>query len=210
MKKYIYCGVSLVLVLFLLSGCQLNNSSSNDFKLTELEYEEIKDNLIRFHVIANSDTEEDQNLKLKVRDAVIDGLSIKLESATTVEEAKQILNDNIQYVNDIARQVIESNNYDYNVKTMLSHENFPDKVYGDYVFPQGNYEAFRVIIGDGNGQNWWCVMFPPLCFVDESKTAIDSAELEKNIESNKKSEELNNENIVFKSKMFEVIGKLFN
>lgn len=207
-----YYGVALVLILFLFTGCKVNNLSSDSFQLTELEYEEIKDNLIRFHVIANSDTEEDQNLKLKVRDAVIDGLSSKLESSTTVEEAKQILNDNIQYVNDIARQVIEINNYDYDVKTMLSHENFPDKVYGDYVFPQGDYEAFRVIIGDGNGQNWWCVMFPPLCFIDESKTAVDSTELEKNIESNKKNEELDNdnENIVFKSKIFEVIGKLFN
>ena len=66
---------------------------------------------------------------------------------------------------------------------MLSYENFPNKVYGDYIFPQGNYEAYRVIIGEGQGQNWWCVMFPSLCFVDESKNSVDSSDLKEEIEN---------------------------
>ena len=96
---------------------------------------------------------------------------------------------------------------------MLSYENFPDKVYGDYVFPQGNYEAFRVIIGSGQGRNWWCVMFPSLCFVDESKSDVNSDNLKQEIENIKPKEinNLNNENgdIKFKSKMVDVVKNLF-
>ena len=102
---------------------------------------------------------------------------------------------------------------------MLSYENFPDKVYGDYIFPQGNYEAFRVIIGEGKGQNWWCVMFPSLCFVDESKNSVDSSDLKEEIENiepknnettnenNEKNKESSNVNngVKFKFKIVEVI-----
>ena len=138
----------------------------------------------------------------------------------------QILEDNIEYVNEIARQVITSNNYDYEVNTMLSYENFPNKVYGDYIFPQGNYEAYRVIIGSGQGQNWWCVMFPSLCFVDESKSDVDSTKLKEEIENiepkedkeenkvEKNTSDLNKEdnstkNIKVKFKIVEVINDLF-
>lgn len=224
MRKYIYFIITMILLSFLFNGCQLID---NSLELTELNYTEIKDKLIRFHVIANSDTEEDQALKLKVRDKVIDALSDKMKDAKTVEEAKRILESNIDFVNDIAKEVITENNYSYNVNTMLSHENFPDKVYGDYIFPQGNYEAFRVIIGDGRGHNWWCVMFPPICFVDETKSEVDSSELKENIENievkktNKKDkekkenedEELSNDSnneVEFEFKIVEVIRGLFN
>ena len=96
---------------------------------------------------------------------------------------------------------------------MLSNENFPDKIYGDYVFPQGTYEAYRVIIGSGEGQNWWCVMFPPLCFVDESKNIVDTKKLDENIanlddkvEENKE----DNKKVIFKFKVVEVFNKIFN
>ena len=208
MKKYIYFILSLFLIIFVLNGCQVseNNFNENSLELTTLNYNEIKDKLIRFHVIANSDTEEDQNLKLKVRDRVVEALSGKLSGVTSLEEAEIELEKNIEYVNKIAKEVIEENNYTYEVNTMLSYENFPDKVYGDCVFPQGNYEAFRVIIGEGKGQNWWCVMFPSLCFVDESKNSVDSTNLKDeiaNIESKnynitkeykEKNEESNNVN----------------
>ncbi len=219
MKKYIYFILSLFLIIFVLNGCQVseNNFNENSLELTTLNYNEIKDKLIRFHVIANSDTEEDQNLKLKVRDRVIEALSGKLSGVTSLEE-------NIEYVNKIAKEVIEENNYTYEVNTMLSYENFPDKVYGDCVFPQGNYEAFRVIIGEGKGQNWWCVMFPSLCFVDESKNSVDSTNLKDeiaNIESKnynitneykEKNDESNNVNseIKFKFKVVEALENMFD
>ena len=204
------------LLIFTLNGCCKNdiiNNKDNSLELETLNYQEIKDKLIRFHVIANSDTEEDQSLKLKVRDKVVEALSEKLKGVTSLEEAEIILNDNIDYVNNIAKDVILNNNYDYEVNTMLSYENFPDKVYGDYVFPQGNYEAFRVIIGSGQGRNWWCVMFPSLCFVDESKSDVNSDNLKQEIENIKPKEinNLNNENddIKFKSKMVDVVKNLF-
>ena len=216
MKRYNNFIVILVQLILTLNGCCKNdiiNNKDNSLELETLNYEEIKDKLIRFHVIANSDTEEDQSLKLKVRDKVVEALSEKLKGVTSLEEAEIILNDNIDYVNNIAKDVILNNNYDYEVNTMLSYENFPDKVYGDYVFPQGNYEAFRVIIGSGQGRNWWCVMFPSLCFVDESKSDVNSDNLKQEIENIKPKEinNLNNENddIKFKSKMVDVVKNLF-
>lgn len=227
MKRYNNFIVILVLLIFTLNGCCKNdiiNNKDNSLELETLNYEEIKDKLIRFHVIANSDTEEDQSLKLKVRDKVVEALSEKLKGVTSLEEAEIILNDNIDYVNNIAKDVILNNNYDYEVNTMLSYENFPDKVYGDYVFPQGNYEAFRVIIGEGKGQNWWCVMFPSLCFVDESKNEVDSSELKDEIENiepknsnitnedqqkNNESSNVNN-GIKFKFKIVEVIKDILD
>ena len=218
--------LSLFLIIFVLNGCQVseNNFNENSLELTTLNYNEIKDKLIRFHVIANSDTEEDQNLKLKVRDRVVEALSGKLSGVTSLEEAEIELEKNIEYVNKIAKEVIEENNYTYEVNTMLSYENFPDKVYGDCVFPQGNYEAFRVIIGEGKGQNWWCVMFPSLCFVDESKNSVDSTNLKDeiaNIESKnynitneykEKNDESNNVNseIKFKFKVVEAVENMFD
>lgn len=221
MRKYIYFILPMVLTVLILNGCQSikNNTKESSLELTELNYDEIKDKLIRFHVIANSDTDEDQNLKLKVRDKVVEALSEKLSNVNSLEEAENVLEENIDYVNEIAKEVIEENNYTYEVNTMLSYENFPDKVYGDCVFPQGNYEAFRVIIGEGKGQNWWCVMFPSLCFVDESKNSVDSSELKEEIENiepknnettnenkekNKESSNVNN-GVKFKFKIVEVI-----
>ena len=221
MKKYIYFIVPVVLVVLILNGCQSieNNMKETSLELTELNYDDIQDKLIRFHVIANSDTDEDQNLKLKVRDKVVEALSEKLSNVNSLEEAENVLKENIDYVNEIAKEVIEENNYTYEVNTMLSYENFPDKVYGDYIFPQGNYEAFRVIIGEGKGQNWWCVMFPSLCFVDESKNSVDSSDLKEEIENiepknnettnenNEKNKESSNVNngVKFKFKIVEVI-----
>ena len=226
MKKYIYFIVPIVLVVLILNGCQIfgNNTKESSLELTELNYDDIKDKLIRFHVIANSDTYEDQNLKLKVRDKVVEALSEKLSNVNSVEEAENILEENIDYVNEIAKEVIEENNYTYKVTTMLSYENFPDKVYGDCVFPQGNYEAFWVIIGEGKGQNWWCVMFPSLCFVDESKNSVDSSNLKDEIEdiepkddnTTNEDKEKNNESsnvnsgIKFKFKILEAIENIFD
>ena len=226
MKKYIYFIVPIVLVVLILNGCQIfgNNTKESSLELTELNYDDIKDKLIRFHVIANSDTYEDQNLKLKVRDKVVEAISEKLSNENSVEEAENILEENIDYVNEIAKEVIEENNYTYKVTTMLSYENFPDKVYGDCVFPQGNYEAFRVIIGEGKGQNWWCVMFPSLCFVDESKNSVDSSNLKDEIEdiepkddnTTNEDKEKNNESsnvnsgIKFKFKILEAIENIFD
>ena len=213
MKKNTIYLVLIFFVINLLGGCSLKQDDTS-LDLRELSYEEIADKLIRFHVIANSDSEEDQALKLKVRDEIIDRMSIKFEGAESLDDAREILISSIEEVNNIAREVILEEGFDYDVNTMLSNENFPDKIYGDYIFPQGNYEAYRVIIGSGEGQNWWCVMFPPLCFVDESKNIVDSKKLDENIANieaaNEETSNDNSKKVVFKFKIVEIFNKIFN
>ncbi|MBB6622590.1 stage II sporulation protein R [Clostridium gasigenes] len=185
----------------LLNGCVSSESGQGSLNGKQLVLEDIQNEIIRFHVLANSDTEEDQKLKLKVRDKVIENMASKFIGISNIDDARKIMLDSMDEVNSIAKEVIEENGYSYGVKSELSRENFPDKMYGDTLFPQGNYEAFRILIGEANGQNWWCVMFPPLCFVDESKQAVNSDEtkesLEKVIDKDKDSDK---GNIIDKSK----------
>ncbi|SFC33627.1 stage II sporulation protein R [Clostridium uliginosum] len=199
----------LICIFFnLLSGC---TSVSNDVNLETpkiMNYEEVKDSLIRFHVIANSDTDEDQNLKLKIRDKVIDYLYPYLNNSNSLQESRKIIKNNMNEVQKIAECVIKDNNYSYKVKLELSRENFPEKSYGNITLPQGNYEAFRIIIGDGKGRNWWCVMFPPLCFVDESKAQIQYENTENKINQEIEKEN-SNEKVKIKFKIIEVIKDLF-
>lgn len=142
------------------------------------------ENLIRFHVLANSDSPEDQELKLKVRDKVIDAMSGDLEISKNADETRDILINNIDKIEAVAEEEIYKNGQDYSVRVYLGEYKFPTKRYGNVVFPAGKYEALRVEIGDAGGQNWWCVMFPPLCFVDVKHGLTDEKtkkELEKSL-----------------------------
>lgn len=172
---------------------QVNENTKSDDKIEILNYDDVKDSLIRFHVIANSDTDEDQKLKLKVKDKVIDYLYPFLSNSQSLDESRQIIKNNMDKVRNLAEQVIKENKYDYSVKVELSRENFPDKSYGNITLPQGNYEAFRIIIGSGQGRNWWCVMFPPLCFVDESKAQVEYDKTEERIKASEKQSDLQSE-----------------
>lgn len=128
--------------------------------------QELSEQVLRFHVLANSDTTEDQLLKENVRDAVLDYMSPKLKNASDKAESKQIILENLGNITAVAEQIIANWGKDYSVCTEVAYTEFPTKSYGDIVFPAGDYEACRIIIGEGAGQNWWCVMFPPLCYVD--------------------------------------------
>ena len=202
-------------------------NNKNEDKNRILNYDEVKGSLIRFHVIANSDDEEDQQLKLKVKNKVIEYLYPFLNDSKSLDESRQIIKDKMQDVKKLAGQVIKDNNYEYRIQAELSRENFPDKSYGNITLPQGNYEAFRIIIGDGQGRNWWCVMFPPLCFVDESKAEVEYDKTEDKIKSNlemelnsdeNKSEKLDAQNdkqnngndVQIKFKIVEILKNLFN
>lgn len=180
----------------------------------EYNYDEVKDVLIRFHVLANSDSEEDQNLKLKVRDKIIEYLYPYLNKSKSLEESRQIILDNKDKVKAIAEKVIKDNKYNYTVRCELSKENFPKKSYGNIVLPQGEYEAFRVLIGKAEGKNWWCVMFPPLCFVDVTKGKVEDdkckEKLDNQIEESKESKgDSSQEEPVIKFKIFEFFKELF-
>ena len=148
-------------------------SISGEVKKISTASEEYKEKLIRFHVIANSDSEEDQSLKLKVRDGIINYLQPKLLKSNSIEESELIIKKEYDEIEKISKDIILENGYDYDVKVGIDYSEFPTKQYSNVVLPAGEYKALRVIIGEGKGKNWWCVMFPPLCFVDEEKAIID-------------------------------------
>jgi stage II sporulation protein R len=143
---------------------------------------EIAKEVVRFHVLANSDSQADQALKLKVRDGILAEFKPILNASASVDETKAALNKNIDEVIACADQIIRESGYDYPVTAAVTKSNFPTKAYGDVVLPAGTYDALRIEIGAAEGQNWWCVMFPPLCFVDitqgkitqESKADLES------------------------------------
>lgn len=128
-----------------------------------------QDNLIRFHVIANSDSEKDQALKRRVRDLIVQKMTPEFEKAQTIEDARRVAGLHLADIEAIARSEVRIWGRDYPVKAELGSFAFPAKAYGNLVLPPGEYEAVRVVIGAGQGANWWCVLFPPLCFVDVSK-----------------------------------------
>ena len=125
--------------------------------------EEIYDNVLRLHVLANSDSESDQALKLAVRDAILDVGNGLLDGAESREEAAALLQNHLPLFEAAAKQTIAEAGYEYPVRLTLTEEEYPTKSYGAVCFPSGEYLSLRVIIGEGEGQNWWCVLYPPLC-----------------------------------------------
>ena len=132
----------------------------------------LADNLVRLHVVANSDSPEDQQLKRDVRDVVIEYMKLKLKDSKDIETAKKVIIENSGEIKRIAEKEISRQKKDYNVDVMLGNYPFPTKVYGDISLPAGNYQALRIVIGKGEGENWWCVLFPPLCFVDATHGTV--------------------------------------
>lgn len=143
--------------------------------------EEIAGKIIRFHVLANSDTEEDQKLKLEVRDAIGAFMQPRLSDVTDIENSRQIVRESIPDIEQKAEEVISEKGYTYTVSARLSNIDFPEKTYGPYTFQAGNYEALEVVIGKGEGHNWWCVMYPNLCFFNSTYEVVDG-EAEKSLE----------------------------
>jgi stage II sporulation protein R len=115
-------------------------------------------------VIANSDSEEDQNIKYEVRDAVGSYMKELLDGAVNEAECEEIVTLNVAEIKEHAEDTVINAGADYGVTVELADVDFPEKNYGDYVFPEGNYRALRIVLGEGNGQNWWCVMYPNMCF----------------------------------------------
>lgn len=122
---------------------------------------EIYNSTVRLHVLANSDSEDDQALKLMVRDALLNTI-VEFDSANKAEALKNI-EENKENLEEIAETVIKNNGFDYDVKIEVGKELYPTKHYEDFALPAGEYTSVRVIIGNGDGQNWWCVLYPPLC-----------------------------------------------
>lgn len=140
-----------------------------------------KEKLIRLHVIANSDTEEDQAIKLQIRDEILKEMTSKFEKSTSIKETEIILKENMKLIQDIANKELHKIGKDYGAKVFFGNYDFPTKSYGNFTLPAGNYRALKIVLGEGVGENWWCVMFPPLCFLDLDDN-VESEHSEENME----------------------------
>ncbi len=151
-KKLI--GIIIILTSVLLGGFIVTNQG-----------QPLENSVLRLHVIANSDDIADQNLKLAVKDDIVAFMKDAFIDVKDAGEAERLAEQDIPLIQAVAEAKIKSLGYNYPVKVMVGEYDFPTKSYGNLVFPQGRYQAVRVIIGEGQGKNWWCVLFPPLCLV---------------------------------------------
>ena len=174
--------------------------------------EDLSNSVFRLHILANSDSEEDQNLKLAVRDNILSYMKEISSDVSSKEDVISLANEHLDDFYSIARETIVSNGYDYDVRLSIDKFDFPTKVYGDIALPAGLYDALRIEIGEANGHNWWCMMFPTLCFVDVSSGSLDD-EAKSVLESNLNDEEFeivskDNETFGFKFKILEFFDNI--
>jgi len=150
-KKLLICALAILCTALVVSLFPIHGEAA------------IYDTVVRLHVVANSDCDEDQALKLKVRDAVISVVTPAVEDCKTQSEAIDAITDVIPAIESAARSTVAENGFSYDVLVELGREYYPTKNYESCAFPEGEYVSLRVLIGDGEGQNWWCCLFPPLC-----------------------------------------------
>ena len=167
MKKTLFRIELSLLIALILCGVLNVNAFSR-------QCDNIREKMLRMHVIANSDTDEDQQLKLKVRDAVLSAGKEVFDGSVTSSDAQEKIAPHIDFLEKVALDTIKSEGFDYGVKITVENEYFNTRTYDNSVtLPAGYYNAIKVIIGEGKGQNWWCVMFPPMCL----PTAVAECEI---------------------------------
>ncbi len=177
-KKLNFIFILTILVFIYIALLSFNYSKAISSNLS--------DSVFRLHIIANSDSSADQELKLKVRDKIIEYMNTLTSNSSDKKDVISIVNNHLDSFKEIALNTIKENGYNYDVNIEIGNFHFPTKSYGDISFPAGNYDALKIEIGDAIGQNWWCVLFPPLCFVNSSTGVVpdDSKNtLKKNINS---------------------------
>lgn len=175
MKLKHFLAILLLLFIFLISTI---------LSYSHQVFAGLQDNIFRLHILANSDSEEDQSLKLLVRDSVIKYMEEINADSNSKNQTISNISNHISEIKEIAQQTIKANGYDYNVSMEIGNFYFPTKYYGNISLPAGNYDALRINIGKAAGQNWWCSLFPPLCFIDISSGYLkeeDSKILEENL-----------------------------
>ena len=172
--KYFLSILSVIAITLILVFCGNIGGTSQEY--------------FRIHIRANSNSSEDQNVKYVVKDAVVDYLIPLLSEVETKIEAEEVLNDNLNNIEDVANSILLQNGFSYKSKAYISFEEFPTREYDDLVLEEGFYDALILALGTGTGDNWWCVVYPPFCFL-ESK---------------------NSENYVYISKIWEIINNIIN
>ena len=163
-KKLNFIFILTILVLIYIALLSFNYSKAISSNLS--------DSVFRLHIIANSDSSADQELKLKVRDKIIEYMNTLTSNSSDKKDVISIVNNHLDSFKEIALNTIKENGYNYDVNIEIGNFHFPTKSYGDISFPAGNYDALKIEIGDAIGQNWWCVLFPPLCFVNSSTGVV--------------------------------------
>ncbi|WP_240689196.1 stage II sporulation protein R [Ammoniphilus sp. YIM 78166] len=158
MKKVSLVLFSLIILIMSWEGQRSVASLVNE--------EQIPQDSIRLRIIANSDTPQDQWLKQEIRDEINAYLNDRVDQSLTLEEAREQMQEELPQLKQIVDRTIAELGFTYDSHVEIGKVPFPTKMYGTYVYPAGEYEALRITVGHGQGQNWWCVLFPPLCFVD--------------------------------------------
>ncbi|WP_353893183.1 stage II sporulation protein R [Proteinivorax hydrogeniformans] len=168
-------------------------------------YEAHGDNdVVRLHVLANSNSPEDQLVKYKVRDEILAQFTPHFSEIESAIELEQFIEDNIEEINKIADSTLVSNGFSYESTISIGKFEFPSRLYLEKIYPAGEYEAVKIVLGEGKGDNWWCVMFPPLCFVGESSPS------ECNDFSHQKQNKEEEKQVEYRFKFFDVIKSLFS
>ncbi|MEC1259260.1 stage II sporulation protein R [Bacillus swezeyi] len=184
-KSFMAC----VYIFLLLIGAIANLATEETAQSSGGEPAVIPDEAIRLRILANSDSESDQNLKRKIRDEVNQEITKWVEDLTSMKEARQVIRSKLPEIKKIAKDAMKRENASQSVDVNFDKVSFPTKLYGNMVYPAGEYEAVLITLGEGEGANWWCVLFPPLCFLDFSNGEAvkspdeDQAEEEKTTET---------------------------
>lgn len=168
MKKVLY----LIVIVFILFVCWENQKE--EMVIASSNESVIPEEAIRLRIIANSDLPEDQWVKREVRDAVVKEIDKWIGDIDNISDARTTIDEYLPALNKIIKDTVETNGFSYSddISVELGIFGFPTKMYGQTVYPAGDYEALKIVLGEGSGQNWWCVLFPPLCFVDMDESVI--------------------------------------
>ena len=180
-KKWICMAAAVGIALFLTGLLAGERTRMVQAKVAKTQ-ESLAEEVFRFHVLGNSDSRKDQEVKLKVRDAVIDYMKRDMgereelssgKDAAKAEATKRWAKTHLREIEDTANQVLEEEGYSYRAKAEVTTCYFPDKRYGDVLFPEGEYEALRIKLGKAKGRNWWCVLYPNLCFMNSTCAVVE-------------------------------------
>lgn len=164
---------ALLIIMYTVLGMMLSAAGDRPVQ------EELAGKLIRFHVVGNSDSDDDQAVKMKVKEEIIQFLQPLLNEVASRGEALTILNENLPVIAALSQRTLKENGYFYGASASIGVSSFPVRKYGDIVLPAGDYEALKICLGKAEGRNWWCIMFPQLCFIDCTYSVVPDDSREK-------------------------------
>lgn len=171
-RKKIICIVIALIIAIFATGILIEKRVLLIEDKMELVQKRMAKEVLRFHVLANSNSEEDQTLKMQVKEKILDFMKVELPQSDSADMTKLWASSHLEEIEQVAEKTIRKQGYDYQVHAEVTTCHFPEKTYGDVTFPKGNYEALRIEIGEAKGENWWCVLYPNLCFIDAVRAVV--------------------------------------